>query len=120
MIVPAALAAAAGAFMQHRYGAYVDIPVELVYGFQAVNGVHLSLLAFAAIYSGTERAKDFPRAIRVAIDEQERHVFSLSTGGIVTFACIAFYEYFPFSFVAGFAFFPLFWMARLALVSATN
>lgn len=120
MIVPAALAAAAGALMQHRYGAYVDIPAELVYGFQAVNGVHLSLLAFAAVYSGTERAKDFPRAIRIAIDEQERHVFSLSICGVVTFASIAFYEYFPFGVVSAFAFFPIFWMVRLALVSATN
>lgn len=120
MIVPAALAAAVGALMQHRYGAYVDIPVELVYFFQAANGVHLSLLAFAAVYSGTSRAKAFPRPLRVAVDEQERHVFSLSTGGAVTFACIAFYEHFPFGFVVGFAFFPLFWMARLVVVSATN
>ena len=117
MAIVLLICAACGLAMQARYGSYVDIPPELVYGFQVANAIHCGLLASALVFSGHKRSHGFPRPIKKAIKEQERHCFTLIAIGVATFAAIAFYEFFDYGVVVALASFPVLWMARLVLAS---
>ena len=110
-----AVSAAVGFALQRVYGDFVDIPPEVTMLFQGINGLNLSLAVAAMWLSSHGRSDGMPRPLRRIVRSQERHALLVCVSCVATFAVLAFYELFPYGYVAGFAFFHVFWLARLAV-----
>ena len=100
------------------FGEWVDLPVEIVYAAQIVNGINFALVLIASRWGDDEERQE-----RCSLREQF-FISSLTDGillvpltSMAVFCVVAFYEVFDFGIAAAAASFPLFWMLRALIIA---
>ncbi len=109
MLLALLLAGLCGLAMQAVWGDWVDIPPEVIVLFHAINFLNLLQALSCMMLASWEGRARLPQLMRRYIADQHRYILRLTGLAVCTFCALAFYELFPYGFVAACALFPAIW-----------